>query len=135
MISAERIRRTRDRRNAAVTERNSLSTWTVTRATGAWAVDPETGDSVPVVEPVWSGDAHFSDNSRPHVKVRADTALTIEGPTLCVAHDVVAFEVGDAVACDSSLDATLLGRFWRVTGKPGSSYGIDRHYPLEEVTS
>lgn len=133
LIRPEAIRRTRDRRNAAVDGRNALSTWAVKRPTGE-VTDPITGDVTTTFTDVWSGNAHFSSDTKAFTRSRVDTLLTIEGPSLCVAHDVVGFELGDRVECTASDDATLPGRVWTVTGKPGSSYGRDRHYSLEEVS-
>ena len=123
-------------RNTAVKERNAAlgSTWTVTRRTGQFTTDPTTGDATPVTQTVWSGNAKFRPGGRPVVKTRADAALTIEQPTLCVAHDVTPFRNGDTITCTASRGTSLIGRTWLVTGEPDSSNGTDRHYPLEEVT-
>lgn len=134
MIRAEAIRRTRDRARAAIAERNSLSTWKVTRP-GVGVEDPETGDWTPTVEVVWTGPGHFSDKSRPYVRSRADAALTIEEPTLCVGVDVPPLQIGDTVEAVEVDDPGLLDRSWTITGAPGSSYAIDRHYPLQEITA
>lgn len=142
MIRTENIRRTRDRARRGVEARNAMSTWTVTRPGTGGTTDPETGDWVPAVEFLWTGDGFYADTSRPFVKVRADTALTVEQPNLCVNYDAPRFKKGDtvAVAVDDSGNAIncddpiLLERSWRIVGEPGSSYNFHRHYPLDEVT-
>lgn len=134
MISTERLLRTRARARLAVAQRNALSQWTVTRA-GEGEIDDETGDYTPNTETVWTGDGHFYDKTRPHVRSRNDTALTIEEPTLCVGVDAEEFEIGDTVSAVSVDDPTLMSRAWMITGKPGSSYAFHRHYPLQEITA
>lgn len=132
-MRAEALRRTQARARRSVDQRNSLSTWTVSRPSGG-ETDAETGDWAPDDEVVWSGPGHFADASRPFVRQRRDTALVVQGPTFCVTADAPRFRVGDVVAAVRVDDESLMGRAWRIVGEPGSSYAIHRHYPLEEVT-
>lgn len=133
MIRTERLLATRERARAALAERNALSEWKVTRP-GPGATDPDTGDWEPGTEVVWTGNAHYFDRTHPHVRSRADTALTIEEPTLCVAVDTPPLRIGDTVEAVQVDDPGLMDRSWRITGLPGSSYAVHRHYALIEVT-
>lgn len=134
MPRAEALRRTRDRARRSLDGRNSLSTWQVSRTTGEGVTDPETGDWDPGTVVVWTGAAHFSTSGRPFVRTRDDVGLVVEGPTWCVTADAPRFMQGDTVQAVAVDDQSLLGRVWRIAGEPGSSYAVDRHYPLEEVT-
>lgn len=134
MISTDRLLRTRAHARDAVTRRNALSQWRVIRPTTGGVTDPVTGDFTPATTTVWEGDAHYSSKGRPIIRDRADTALTLQGPTLCVAVDHPPFAEGDTVEMVTGADPILTGRTWRITGTPGDSYDFHRHYPLEEVT-
>lgn len=134
MPRPEALRRTRNRARASLRARNSLSTWSVVRPDGG-DTDEETGDWTPRQTPVWTGPAQFHDGSRPHVRTRTDTALSIAEPTLCVTADVPRLKIGDVVSPVKVDDDSLMGRSWRIVGEPGSSYAVHRHYPLQEVTN
>ena len=129
------LRRTAGRARRSTAKRNALSRWRVERAAAGGEIDPATGDWAPTsTVVVWEGAAHFSTSGRPFVRSRQDTALTVEQPTLCVTADVPRFMTGDVVTAIKVDDSSLLARSWRIVGEPGSSYGVRRHYPLEEVT-
>lgn len=133
MIRTSSIRRTRDRARRSNEQRRKLSRWKVTRP-GPGTTDADTGNFTPGGETVWEGNAFYSDTSRPYMRSRADTTLTVQEPTLSVPHDAPRLLQGDVVEAVEADDVTLLERSWRITGEPGSSYGTDRDYPLEEVT-
>lgn len=134
MPRAEALRRTRDRARRSLEARNSLSTWKVSRTTGEGATDPDTGDWVPATVVVWTGGGHFRSAGRPFVRVRSDVGLVVDEPSLCVDAEAPRFRKGDTVEALQVDDESLLGRVWRIAGEPGSSYAVDREYPLEEVT-
>lgn len=133
LINADAIRRTRAAAIEALDQRNSLSCWKVTRPSDG-GTTATSGDWTPGTAEVWRGNAHFAEDTRPELARRADTALTVAGPTLCVTACNVPLLIGDTVEAVTVLDQSLMNRTWRIVGQPGSSYGVDRHYPLEEVT-
>lgn len=130
------IRAARDRALAAVEVRNSLSAWSVTRGgSGPGTVDPVTGDWSPPGGSTFEVNGHFRVGVRPKIRSRMDTQLTVEEPTLCVAASEDPLEINDIVELVEGGDESLLGRVWRVVGRPASSFSIHREYPLEEVTA
>lgn len=132
-MNPARLAHARERARRATAERNSSATWAVTRPTPGGTTDDD-GNWTPNTTPVWTGHGHMHSGGRPTLQRRRDTAITVEVPTLCVTGCTVRLRVGDIVTAVRSADPTLLGRHWRITGEPGSSHGIHRHYPLEEVT-
>lgn len=128
------IARTADRARRATAARNSTNRWLVTRPVeGEGTTDPVSGDWSPPAPITFEVHAHFRLESRPYVRSRRDTPLTIEGPRLCVDACERPLREGDVVSQVCGGDPSLDGRTWRVIGEPGSSYRIHREYPLEEV--
>lgn len=138
MPTSAQIRATADRARRAIAQRNEASGWwTVTRP-GTGDTDASTGDWTPPDEVVvverLAGHFEFEGQDRGRSRDRADGTVTVETPTLCITADEPALDIGDVVAPIEAQDQSLLGRSWTITGRPASGYGVDRHYPLVEIT-
>lgn len=135
MISKRALERTANRALKLTHARNSLSTWKVTRP-GPLVTDPITGDTSVTTTTVYEGPAFLEAGERPLQKVDdTGVSVSISGPRLCVTADVVRIQKGDTCTPVTVRDLSLVGRSWRVIDEPGTSYGIHREYPLEEVTA
>lgn len=124
------IRHTKDGRRAA----EALMTSTVQIGTVRLVTDPETGDPVETVDPVWTGKAR--------IHTRTVTAQTTSGPGVVFAQqdliltipvtgtDVVSTDMAVKVTADP-LDDALVGTVYRIKGTSAESQQVARRFQIE----
>lgn len=124
------IRHTKDGRRAA----EALMTSTVQIGTVKDATDPNTGDPIQVITPVWTG--------KGRIHTRTVTAQTTSGPGVVFAQqdliltipvsgtDVVSTNMAVKVTADP-LDDALVGTVYRIKGTSAESLQVVRRFQIE----
>lgn len=131
------LRRTARRALRSTTKRSALSRCKVTRIIAEGSFDDQTGAwTPPTTKAVYEGIGFLELEPRPYRSTRReDTVFMIETPMLRIPADKPGLQIGDVAEITECRDGTLLGRFWRVTGQPGNSYGVHRAYTVKETTA
>ena len=116
-------------------ERQMTDSCTVRRRTGE-TTNPSTGEVTPVMTPVYSGRCRLIQSSPSGGQVTVGEAvLTLSGSVLCLPVSAGGVTTDDVATMDASSDSDLVGRTLRITAPAHQSHGVERRFPVTEISS
>lgn len=122
-------------RGQAAAERLMADSCTIRRQTGA-QIDPDTGAEVPEYDDIYEGKCRVQSRnlagSSPNAGQQRVDLFSLELHVPVAATGVAVNDVAEVIA---SVDADLIGRFFRLSGPAHKTYLTARRLPIEEVTS
>lgn len=134
MIRTSSLIRTANRARRSTENRSKMSTWKITRRDDEGSFDNNGQWIPPTTTLIYEGPAFLEAQAYVNNTSREDGVFWTQTPHLRITATHPTLKIGDIAEPVKSRDATVIGRSWKITGEPASSYGVHRFYPLAEVT-